>query len=429
MRSRLAAQLAAQAMPTFAASHLSRDAVQSLALRRLRRMLVSAVRTPFNRGRILSAGIDERGLRDPARTLEALQALEPVTKADYRAAGDGVFLDGRARPDWYSSASSGSTGEPFHTYYDARAWALLRYLIKVRSKFACGMRVTDRVAVVDTFGPDEATPTTSAPGGRLVKLDLRTPMETLIGQMASFRPDVLSGLPSALLEVGMLLDRATAEHVRLVFTTGELLLPHTLQILQRAYGRCRAFDVFGCSETKEIAWECLEGGLHVNADVVLVEILDSAGRSLPEGREGDIVVTLLVNRAMPFLRYRMGDRGRLGTSECVCGRATPMLDVLSGRESETLVLAGGRRLSPLVITTEMKAIPGIHRYQVVQLEETRLRARLMVERSAARDEIEVGVRDALERVLLNPVSIEVEFVDRFERDRHGKFHVVVPLRD
>ncbi len=38
-----------------------------------------------------------------------------------------------------------------------------------------------------------------------------------------------------------------------------------------------------------------------------------------------------------------------------------MLDVLTGRESETLVLADGRRLSPLVITTEMKAIPGIHR--------------------------------------------------------------------
>ncbi len=106
-----------------------------------------------------------------------------------------------------------------------------------------------------------------------------------------------------------------------------------------------------------------------------------------------------------------------------------MLDVLSGRESETLVLAGGRRLSPLVITTEMKAISGILRYQVVQLNKTRLRARLIVEGDAARDEIEVWVRDALQRVLLTPVSIEVEFVDRFERDRHGKFHVVVPLRD
>ena len=64
--------------------------------------------------------------------------------------------------------------------------------------------------------------------------------------------------------------------VRAVFTSGELLDGSTRAFLASAF-EASVYDVYGTSETKEIAWECPQGGMHLNADVVRLEVLDDAG--------------------------------------------------------------------------------------------------------------------------------------------------------
>lgn len=68
--------------------------------------------------------------------------------------------------------------------------------------------------------------------------------------------------------------------------------------------------------------------LHVQADHVLVEILDDAGRALPPGAAGRVHVTDLHNHASPLLRHDLEDRGRLVEAPCACGRALPLLELL-----------------------------------------------------------------------------------------------------
>lgn len=77
-----------------------------------------------------------------------------------------------------------------------------------------------------------------------------------------------------------------------------------------------------------IAAPCESGAaLHVQADHLLVEIVGSDGRALPAGATGRVLVTDLHNYAAPYLRYDVGDRGRLVDGICACGRALPLVEL------------------------------------------------------------------------------------------------------
>ena len=91
------------------------------------------------------------------------------------------------------------------------------------------------------------------------------------------------------------------------------------KFIEKAFG-AEVFDIYGCTEIKEIAWECEKHeGYHINEDDVYVEILHGESPAKP-GEVGDIVLTDLRNKAMPLIRYRIGDRGLLIAGNCSCGR-------------------------------------------------------------------------------------------------------------
>ncbi len=184
--------------------------------------------------------------------------------------------------------------------------------------------------------------------------------------------------------------------------------------------RCRVYDIYGTTETKEIAWECVDGSMHVNEDVVMLEVLDDDGLPLPPGEEGQLVATVLVNTAMPLLRYRTGDRGSLLPGACACGCSLPRLGVVTGREADVLRVSG-RRVAPYVLTCAMEEVRGIRRYQVVQTARESVHARAELDGTRDSDDVEASIQ----RALLEPLGearITVEFVDGFRSE--GKFHVV-----
>jgi phenylacetate-CoA ligase len=187
------------------------------------------------------------------------------------------------------------------------------------------------------------------------------------------------------------------------------------------------YDVYGTSETKEIAWECSSGGRHINADVVHVEVVDDAGQALPPGVEGNLVATLLVNRAMPLLRYRTGDRASLQPDACACGCPLPRLGLVTGRAADILILRDGLRISPYALTCAIERIPGVLRYQVSQLDQVRVRVRAILESAADRSAVTAQVQAALRYDVAPFLDADVEFVDRLPTGPRAKFRVVEPL--
>jgi phenylacetate-CoA ligase len=161
--------------------------------------------------------------------------------------------------------------------------------------------------------------------------------------------------------------------------------------------------------------------------VVRVEIVDDDGRVLPEGAEGHIVATSLVNHAMPLLRYRVGDRGSLLPGRCDCGLAFPLLGVVTGREADMLELKGGRRISPYALTCALERVGQLIRYQVTQLDRTRVRVRAIVHPDADRAAMAERIRGVLRTEVAPFLEAEVEYVERLAHGPRAKFRVVEPL--
>ena len=418
--------LAADAARVMSLPWLGPDGLRELARRRLARLLHTAARTGFYQTRLREAGVTPTSLlldRDPGGVLAA---LAPVGKPELRAAGDTLFPGGLRRSGWRSSASSGSTGEPFRVYYDARAWATLKVLVKLRARRRCGLEVGHRVALLDPVSPVDASPDGGA-AGRVAKISVLQSADVVAAQLAAFRPHAVYGLPSAIREAGRVLVEGGARlRVPLVFTSGELLHPGARAAISRVF-QAHVFDVYGSSETKEIAWECPAGSMHVNADVVRVEIVDDDGQLLPEGAEGQIVVTSLVNHAMPLLRYRVGDRGSLLPGRCDCGLAFPLIGVLAGREAEMLVLKGGRRISPYALTCALERVGQMLRYQVTQLDPARVRVRAIPHPDADRDAMAERIRAVLRTEVAPFLEAEIEYVERLAQGPRAKVRVVEPL--
>jgi phenylacetate-CoA ligase len=405
---------------------MSGSEIEATARERLSSLLLHVARTnAFYARRLQDAGIEWADVlleRDPYRVLAA---LAPVSKLDIRRAGRRALEAGEIRRDWYSSSSSGSTGEPFRVYYEARAWARLKYLVKLRARYACGVRPIDRLALLDA-GPADA------PGHfrrrRWTRISVLQPPEQVAAALLAFAPDVIYGLPSALLEAGRVLEHQGARlRLRAVFTSGELLHGAARTSLQGVY-RAPIFDVYGTSETKEIAWECRAGRMHLNQDVVHVEVVDDAGRNVAAGVEGDLVATTLINRAMPLLRYRTGDRGALLSERCSCGCALPLFGVVTGRSIDTLILEDGYRVSPYAITCAIERVPGLLRYQVSQVNRARVKVRAIPDAGADRIAITAQLRSALRYDVAPFLDADVEFVDRLPSGPRAKFRVVEALQ-
>ncbi len=390
---------------------LSPERLRELQWRRLGAMVRHAeARSPFYRARFRAAGFSSRNLgswpdlaRIPVTTREDLQRPEHLVV-------DGLTPNGMRR-----SRTTGSTGVPTTTYFDPWAWLVGRYVLKLRARFACGLRPWDRVAIFQEEPPGR--PHTGM-AGRRTSFSVHRPPEEILDELHSCDPDVLYGPPSYLTRLARV--GASPRSVRLVFTSAEMLDPGTRRTLEEGFG-ARVLDVYGCTETKEVAWECpTREGYHVNAEWLIVEVLDGAG---PEGLpEGTVLLTSLYNRGMPLLRYRVGDTGRAVPGRCSCGRGLPLVFPALGRSVDYLVLPDGRTVSPYTLTCAVEEVPGIKQYQIVQTGPDRVVVRI-VPGEAFDDGARAVIRACL-RPALGQIDVRVETLTHIPPEPGGKFRVV-----
>jgi len=117
--------------------------------------------------------------------------------------------------------------------------------------------------------------------------------------------------------------------LKAVIGTGEYVYQHERDIIEQATG-VTFVNEYGCTEVGLIGFECEEHNLHVMAANIYLEVIKDGKNVIDE--EGDIHVTELHARSNPFIRYGLGDRGILCSERCSCGRALPIIKILSGRK-------------------------------------------------------------------------------------------------
>lgn len=211
-------------------------------------------------------------------------------------------------------------------------------------------------------------------------------------------PRVLTGDPvslSALADLGLDL------HPQVALSTALALGPVTRHRLEAALG-CPVIDVYSTLETGPIAASRPGGGMGLLQPGLFVEVVDAAGRPLPAGEPGAIVVTGGINPYLPLLRYRTGDTGRL-----VWSGGEPVLHDLSGRPVVTLRGAAGP-VPSLDVVQVLEPLP-LRRWSVHQAADDRVTVRVDPEGPTVA-EVGAAVRAAVVDAL-GPVEVDVVALD------------------
>ncbi len=211
---------------------------------------------------------------------------------------------------------------------------------------------------------------------------------------------------------------------------GATVYPYMAEVIQQAF-RCPAISAYGSREVGAVACQCLErAGHHIATHANVVETIDAAGRPVI-GQDGELVITPLSNYAMPFLRYRIGDRGKLTDGRCACGRGFPLLESLSGRMVEVLLNAKGEQVDPIYFVQLLAVIFNrgfVRKFQVMQDEDLAVTLNVVLEtgvtREAAQPNLDVVV-DKIRLVMGADFPVDIRFVDDIPLSASGKFPYVV----
>jgi phenylacetate-CoA ligase len=378
-------------------------------------------RVPFLRERLTLAGVDPGRVR----TIRDLASVPPMSKDDLRGRGVELLAGGKVDPAWIANASGGSTGVPVRFYQDLDYHRTM-LADQARHVTWTGLPWWTPRALV--WGADrDATDHTSALGRLRDGVEGTAFLNTFRATDADYvrfaercaraQVPLLIGYSSAL-EHFARVAQGSGFRPRAVQSSAERLTPSMRTRIEQAFG-APVFDRYGSREMGNAAHECTaHDGLHVSMERVVVEIL-KGGTSAATGEEGEIVVTVLDNRAEPLIRYATGDLGRLlPDAPCACGRTYAKLEITAGRTSDVFTAPSGRRVHGEYFTHLFYGREGIAAFRVIQ--ETRERIVLELVRGAGDGEADARfVIDGI--VELDPAfRVETRWVDAIPQAESGK---------
>jgi phenylacetate-CoA ligase len=206
-----------------------------------------------------------------------------------------------------------------------------------------------------------------------------------------------------------------------IVTSSMMLIPHERETIEKVFGKI-VFNRYGCEELSLIASECEKhDGMHINIDHLFVEFIKENGEPAKAGESGRIVVTDLINRAMPFIRYQVEDVGVPLDKKCSCGRGMPMMAEVAGRVADFLVKRDGTQVAGVsLIENTLTRIPGIEQMQIVQ-DTLELITLNVVEGKAFTEERKASLRAYFQNLFGNGVAVEINPVKEIMPEKSGKY--------
>lgn len=376
---------------------------------------------PYYRAAWNAAGVHP----EDVKSLGDLDAFPILTKADIRRHERSLISSEFERSKLRLKRTSGSTGVPLNIYINEAAvqW---KTACTLRSDEWSGWRLGQRVAKV--WGNPEYRH--FGLKGRLknyfcdraVYLDTLNLNESRLAEFVSFirqrRPGLIFGHAHSIYLLALSLKKQGILDIRPngIISTAMLLHQWQRVVIEEVFGG-PVTNRYGCEEVSLIACECEEHqGLHVNADSVLTEIEPSSGQ---------LLVTDLTNRAMPLIRYRIGDVVAPSSRRCPCGRGLPLIESVEGREADYVLTPAGRLISGISLTENFALlIPGTAQIQIVQESLRELRIRLVPEA-----EFGMESRRKIAELVLDTfgegVAHEIELVDSIPQESSGKYRFCI----
>ena len=371
--------------PVSAPDFLPPKQLQSLQLQRLK----AIVQRAYDHVALFQKRMSEAGLApEDVRSLADVTKLPFTVKTDLRDTYPFGLFASRMKDIVRLHASTGTTGKPIVVAYskeDIDVWSN----VMMRSFAACGLHAGDVIQNAYGYGlftgglgahyGGEALGATVIPisGGN-------TQRQLMV--MKDFGATAICCTPSYFLHIMEQAPELGVNLKELPLRAGVFGAEPWTESMRRRIeteSGIKAYDIYGLSEIvgPGVAMECqCQSGPHIFEDWFYPEIIDlKTGKPLPDGEEGELVLTTLGKQAMPMIRYRTRDITALTSEKCECGRTLRRIQRI-GRRSDDMFIIRGVNVYPSQIETALLKVEGtLPHYQIILTREKGL------------DEVEVQV--------------------------------------
>ena len=406
--------------------------LRALQLRRLQAVVLRS----WQQVKLFRLRMDERGLTpEDIRSLDDIAKLPFTVKSDLRDTYPFGLFASPMKDVVRLHASSGTTGKPIvvaYTQEDVDVWTS----VLVRCLAGCGLHRGDIIQVAygyglftgglgAHYGAEELGATVvPASGGHA---------DRQIMLMRDFGVTAMCCTPTYFLH---LIERASELGVdmkelplRAGIFGAEPWTESMRKHIQDSSG-IEAFDIYGLSEIigPGVGCECRQHqGLHIFEDHFYPEIIDpESGEPLPDGAEGELVLTTLSKQAMPMIRYRTRDITMILPDMCQCGRTLRRIGRI-GRRSDDMLISRGVNIFPSQVESALLQIEGtLPHYQILltrehgldQMEvQVEVTPQMFNDKIGALQELHQKLQGALDHVLgirVRVALVEAHSIERSE---------------
>lgn len=319
--------------------------IQQYQIKKLQEILERVYNnSPYYKNKFDEAGIKPGDIK----TIEDLANIPFTTKEELRL---GYPLGLMAVPEdkvVRIHSSSGTTGKPIiipYTQKDVDNWAVMMS----RCMAMVGITNKDRVQVTPGYGLWTAGIGFQAGAERLGAMVIPTGpgnTEKQLEMMVDMQTTVLIGTASYGLLLAEEINRRGIKdkiNLRIGIFGSERWGNHMRQRIESLLN-IETFDIYGLTEIygPGIGIDCPEHtGMHYWWDHLLFEIIDpNTGEQLPQGEQGELVITTLTKEGMPLIRFRTRDITRILKGQCPCGLNFPRIEKVLGRTDDRIKVKG-----------------------------------------------------------------------------------------
>jgi len=334
---------------------LSKEALSDLQLMRLNKLLKHACSTVPYYTNLFKSNIELTSIAE-------LKSLPILTKAIIQSNKDIMVTSASPKSTWIKKATGGSTGEPLELFRDAEAG---QWLLAAEDRARSNMYYHrgDKIAYI--WGTDRDA-RQLMPYEKWLNVFHCTENEIaqFVYMLYDWRPRNIRGYATSLHLVAKLIKERELPKIKplSIESSAETLTDIMRADIEEAFGG-EVFNFYGSREMSCIA--CEDGyhnGLLINDDLRIVEILSTPGSNI-----GKIIITDLINYAMPFIRYEIGDMGCLAKDSNALGQpAFSRLQQVVGRTASTITAADGALIHGEFFTHLFNHVAGIKTFQVKQ---------------------------------------------------------------
>jgi phenylacetate-CoA ligase len=391
------------------------------------------------------AGLEQLPVVDKATVMDHFDELVCDPRLTLHALEE--HLDGLERDDLYLDeyrvlATGGTTGRKGVFAYGRMEWReLVAGFYRMSDFVGLRPRFPRRVpiAAVAAARPAHSSYRLSASADtglfKILRLSATSPLDEIVAALNAHRPEFLYAYSSvvSLLTLEQLEGRLNIAP-RIVVSSGETPTGDLATAVRSAWGGTW-YELYGTTETGIFGVHCTEHtGLHLFEDQFIVEVVDENHQPVPPGERGDhILLTSLVSRTQPLIRYVISDLVTIRPEPCPCGRPYRVVAGIEGRNDDILRLVGrdGAEIvvHPLVLRSPMAAVPGVRQYRILH-DEGRFHVRIALQSGFGVDDTAAAIRQGLTQAIVAlgaaEPEVSVEVVERIEdgRDAAGKFRLI-----